>query len=67
MMQKTPIEWMKSLPFDLQLTDDIYLCHGTPTNDLIYLLENVEIGYAQLRNDAQIIELLNGKQSSLIF
>ena len=61
MMQKTPIEWMKSLPFYLQLTDDIYLCHGTPTNDLIYLLENVEIGYAQ------IIELLNGKQSSLIF
>ena len=63
---KDPIEWMKSLPFDLQLTDDIYLCHGTPTNDLIYLLENVELGYAQLRNDAQIIELLNGQQSSLI-
>ncbi len=59
MMRKTPIEWMKS--FDFQLTDGIYLCHGTPTNDLIYLLENVEIGYAK------IIELLKGKQSSLIF
>jgi len=62
----TPIEWMKSLPFDLQLTDDIYLCHGTPTNDLIYLLEDVEQGYAKLRSDSEIISLLNGQNSSLI-
>ena len=61
-----PITWMKSLPFDAQLNDDVYLCHGTPNNDLIYLLENVELGYAQLRSDSEIIKLLTGQKSKLI-
>jgi len=61
-----PIAWMASLPFDIQLNDDVYLCHGTPNNDLIYLLENVELGYARLRSDGEIIELLNGQESKVI-
>jgi len=61
-----PIAWMKSLPFDIQLSDDVYLCHGTPDDDLIYLLENVELGYPRLRSDSEIIELLNGQKSKLI-
>ncbi len=63
---KEPIEWMKSLPFDIQLNDDVYLCHGTPDDDLIYLLENVELGYARLRSDNEIIKRLNGQESKLI-
>lgn len=61
-----PIDWMKSLPFDVQLNDDVYLCHGTPDNDLVYLLENVELGFARLRSDDEIIKLLNGQKSKLI-
>jgi len=61
-----PITWMKSLPFDVQLNEDVYLCHGTPNDDLIYLLENVELGYARLRSDSEIIQLLNGQSSTLI-
>jgi len=63
---KESIEWMKSLPFDIQLNDDVYLCHGTPNDDLIYLLENVDLGYARLRSDNEIIKLLNGQESKLI-
>jgi len=63
---EAPLEWMKSLPFDMQLHNDVYLCHGTPDNDLIYLLENVELGYACLRSDNEIIALLNGQNSQLI-
>ena len=61
-----PVEWMKSLPFDKQLNDEIYLCHGTPSSDQIYLLEDVSPGYASLRTDSEIITLLNGQQSRLI-
>lgn len=61
-----PLDWMRGLPFDHQLTDCVYLCHGTPSDDLIYLLENVESGYAQLRSDKEIIDLLNGQSSDLI-
>lgn len=63
---KDVINWLKTIPFDKQLDDNIYLCHGTPTNDLVYLLENIETGYAHLRSDKQIMELLNGQMSELI-
>lgn len=61
-----PLRWLKSLPFDKQLSDDVYLCHGTPKDDLIYLLEDVSKGYAQLRTDSDITQLLSGKSTELI-
>lgn len=61
-----PLTWMKSLPFDHQLTDKVYLCHGTPNSDLVYFLENVESGSAQLRLIQDIENLLAGNQSALI-
>lgn len=60
------LEWMRSLPFDMQLNSDIYLCHGAPNDDLIYLLEDISSGYARLREDLDIIKLLNGQSSQLI-
>ncbi len=61
-----PLEWIQTLPFDKQLNDEVYLCHGTPSNDLIYLLEYISKGYAMLRSDEEIIRLLQGQKSSLI-
>lgn len=61
-----PITWIKSLPFDVQLNSDIYLCHGSPADDLTYLLENIEPGYACLRSDGEIIKHLSGQKSKLI-
>lgn len=60
------LDWLKNLPFDHQLTDEIYLCHGTPSSDLIYLLENVESGLAQVRADHEIIALLSGQASDVV-
>jgi len=39
---QAPLDWMRSLPFDNRLSADIYICHGTPANDLTYLLENTD-------------------------
>lgn len=61
-----PLEWMMSLPFDKQLNKEVYLCHGTPSSDLVYLLENVELGYACLRPDNEITQLLNGQHSQVV-
>ncbi len=61
-----PLEWLKSLPFDKQVNEDVYFCHGTPKNDLVYLLEDVSKGYALLRSDNEIIDLLAGQKSKLI-
>ncbi len=35
------LEWIKDLPPTSQLTEDIFLCHGTPSSDLSYVLETV--------------------------
>ena len=35
-------EWLERLPVGLVLDDNILLCHGTPANDLEYLLEQVD-------------------------
>lgn len=61
-----PLEWMKSLPFEKQVNEDVYFCHGTPKSDLIYLLEDVSKGHALLRSDSEIIALLAGQESKLI-
>lgn len=60
------MDWLRALPFDRQLTDYLYLCHGTPDNDLIYLLEDVSSGHAQLREDSDIDSLLAGNKSKII-
>ena len=61
-----PILWLKSLPFENQLNDEIYMCHGSPTNDLQYLLENIDTGHPCLRSDSEIMASLNGLSSTII-
>ncbi len=61
-----PLEWMKALPPTHQLTDDVFLCHGTPTSDLMYLLENVETGKPVVRSEKEILSLLGNQNSAII-
>jgi predicted phosphodiesterase len=61
-----PLDWMKSLPPDKQLNEKIYLCHGSPGNDSIYLLEDIKSGFPRLRSNDEIVKLLNGQLSELI-
>ncbi len=61
-----PLQWMKQLPFDLQITADIYACHGTPDDDLVYLLEDVRSGGPVVRDDGAIIELLRGISAPIV-
>jgi len=62
----TSLSWMKSLPFDLQITPDIYACHGTPADDLEYLLEDVSSGKSVVRADSEILKRLSGISSPVI-
>src|SRR5437016_5983346 len=36
------LAWMAALPSTQTLGEDVLLCHGSPTNDLEYLLEQVD-------------------------
>ncbi|WP_394211368.1 metallophosphoesterase family protein [Psychrobacter piscatorii] len=65
-LPKDAIEWMRALPFDCHLSEDVYLCHGTPTDDIIYLLEDIVTGAPTVRSDSNILSLLNGIASPVI-
>jgi len=61
-----PMKWLETLPPEIQLTDDVYLCHGAPGNDMTYLLEDIESGQPVVRADGEISSRLHGNSSSLI-
>lgn len=65
-LSKGAIEWMRALPFDCHLSEDVYLCHGTPTDDMVYLLEDIATGAPTVRSDSNILSLLNGMASPVI-
>lgn len=48
------LDWTRALPATLRLADDVFCCHGTPTDDLTYLLEDPEKGRAALRSEDAI-------------
>jgi len=44
-LNETQRAWLASLPATLQLTSEVFCCHGTPTHDLVYFLETVTPGH----------------------
>ncbi len=58
--------WLASLPRELQLDGGVYLCHGAPSNDMTYLLEDIETGVPRLRPESEILELIDGVSVGLI-
>ncbi|MES2942855.1 MAG: metallophosphoesterase family protein, partial [Pseudomonadota bacterium] len=46
------VAWLRSLPATLELNSEVFLCHGTPQNDLIYWLETTVPGHDLLKADA---------------
>lgn len=65
-LPKAAVNWLQNLPFDCHLSEDVYLCHGSPTDDMVYLLENIETGQPTLRDNLDILAQLNGIDSTVI-
>ncbi len=60
------LDWLGTLPFTAEINGDILACHGTPDDDEVYLLENVESGFPRLRTDDEISGLLGGTPSGIV-
>jgi diadenosine tetraphosphatase ApaH/serine/threonine PP2A family protein phosphatase len=63
---RDPIEWLRLLPKTAQVDGELFLCHGTPLSDTIYLLEDVSSGLPLIRPEAEILELLGGVREPVI-
>jgi len=59
-----PILWLKTLP-KTAISGGMFLCHGVPASDMIYLLEDVSSGHAVLRTDNQITSALSDVHAGL--
>ena len=61
-----PIEWLRALPAALVFEDEVLLCHGSPADDLCYLLEDVASGHPVVRDEEEIAGLLEGAAQPVI-
>ena len=59
-------EWLAALPAQAHLSHDILLCHGTPADDSVYLLETVAHGEVRLARPAEIRQRLGGAAAPII-
>jgi predicted phosphodiesterase len=59
-MRPEHVAWLASLPLTLQLADGVLAFHGTPTDDLTYLLDTVEEAGAGAREatESEVVERL---------
>lgn len=60
------VEWLRRLPSTAMLDGDVLLCHGSPRDDTVYLLEDVASGHAVVRSDAEVRHLLDGATHPLV-
>jgi putative phosphoesterase len=55
---REPVKWLEALAPTARFGNQVFLCHGTPTSDTTYLLENVDSGRPVVRSAASILALL---------
>ncbi|MGE7850521.1 metallophosphoesterase family protein [Bacillus paramycoides] len=59
------IDWLKQHPSQF-IVDDILFCHGTPTSDEVYLLEEIGENGAVLKNEKIIMDQLQNIEQKII-
>lgn len=57
-----PLTWLAGLK-PLATHEDWLLCHGSPSSDTEYLLEDVSMGFARVRSEQEIERLLGKTQA----
>jgi putative phosphoesterase len=60
------IDWLRGLPATAVFENEVLLCHGSPIDDTVYLLEDVSSGHPVVRDEGTILELLGGAAQKVI-
>jgi predicted phosphodiesterase len=59
-------QWLRALPPTIRLHNDLFLFHGAPSNDSVYLLETIEHGRARLATKTEIKQRLGNAESRVM-
>ncbi|MGA2589746.1 MAG: metallophosphoesterase family protein [Bryobacteraceae bacterium] len=65
-LNRRHLTWLASLPATRMLGEDLLLCHGSPGDDLEYLLEQIDGDHVRLASPKQIQQRLEGVRAALI-
>jgi predicted phosphodiesterase len=65
-LQQRHLTWIADLPASRWLTPDVFLCHGTPDTDLVYLLEDIEDNQTRQSSNAAVAERLGECNAAVI-
>jgi putative phosphoesterase len=60
------LNWLRTLSPFVEIDKEISIFHGSPKNDLTYLLETIENGRPRLATSAEVTERINGIKSPVI-
>jgi putative phosphoesterase len=60
------IGWLRGIPETAVFESDIFLCHGTPSCDETYLLEDVSSGRPFLKSEQEIVRLVGSIRHPVI-
>jgi len=66
LLDQRHLGWLAAMPETLRLTKDVFLCHGTPESDLVYLLEDVSDGCVRKADHGSIHARLAGCDAPVI-
>ena len=58
--------WIQDLGFEKLIGEDFYMIHGTYNDDSEYMLEDISSGYAVLKNDKKILEIIDDIKSKFV-
>ena len=60
------LQWLQRLPKTLQLTEDVFLCHGTPGSDVEYFLDTPISGGTRPATPSEVEARLCGEPSAVV-
>ncbi|NVK35555.1 MAG: metallophosphoesterase family protein [Rhodobacteraceae bacterium] len=66
LLSKESKDWLINLPVSHRLTDEIFLCHGTPTDDSVYLTEKNSGPKGHLPSETALLDLIKGETAPII-
>jgi predicted phosphodiesterase len=64
LLSEAHLAWMAAMPATLAL-DHLYLCHGTPANDVEHFLETIEPGGLRRASEAEVAQRLGNRPERL--
>ncbi|MGE7840847.1 metallophosphoesterase family protein [Lysinibacillus sp. NPDC093712] len=66
LLEEKHLQWITNLPAVIE-TDDVYFCHGTPSSDETYMLENIGANGATLKKTEEIMKYVQDIKQEIIF